>query len=419
MYTYLLAITGFSMYYSLYYITKDKMNPQGTFLLIWYFTAALSSISSLYDTSLQQEWSIKMMLIVFFSGVSFYIPSLLLAKRTKMNLETKIKFTSVYYMVTDFLMLMSILVFVIRFSTTGFEITLFSDASDKKSLIPPAIPFLNYFELLTPYLSLVGIFELGISRFLSKKRKIIIILYILFAIPISSLLFSISRGTLMIPILGTLYFLNIKYRPSWFKIFLFSFIFFLFVSSFSFLRLGEGSSVFTLFGNSIFSMLFSSFYSYIAMNFNNLNKLVNAHVELTGFWYSLEFLLKPFFANEYRLNLMHLHNFDTLFFNARTYLYAFYSDLGIIGTLLYPFLLGVFISLIVRISNLNSMYILLLLALQKAIFVTFFGNYFFSQLVLLFPYIIILLIIYSNKIVLSKPFKHSKLKENVFNETSY
>ncbi|MDD2384936.1 MAG: O-antigen ligase [Sulfurospirillaceae bacterium] len=397
MFSFILLITGFFMYISLYKITKDKLNPQAIFLLLWYLPSALSSMDFLYNHSLQRIWNTEMMLVIYLSGVAFYIPSILLAEKAADNLKNKIYYSKMYKSIFNFLMIMSIIAFIIRFKSTGFEMVFFSDASDKKSLVPLAIPFINYFELMIPYLGIMAFFELHMNSTLGYIRRNILISFFIFSTIIYSLLFSVSRGGLLISILAIIYFYNRKKYFTWKKIFLFLSILLIAIVSFSFIRLGQGSSVFLLFGDDILSMVFSSVYSYIAFNYENLHQLIRADIPMSGVWYSWKFLLKPFFYNEYELNSFNLCNYDTLFFNARTYLYPFYHDLHFAGILLYPFLLGLFLSLIVKFSNKNILYLLLVMALQKSIFFTAFGNYFFGELVIFFPFLVVFIIIFFNK----------------------
>jgi len=78
------------MYILLYKITKDKLNPQAIFLLFWYLPSALASVTSFYNPSLQEVWNTEMMLVIYLSGIAFFIPALLLAEKTTDNLKIKI-----------------------------------------------------------------------------------------------------------------------------------------------------------------------------------------------------------------------------------------------------------------------------------------------------------------------------------------
>jgi oligosaccharide repeat unit polymerase len=397
MFTFLLLITGLFMYASLYKITKDKLNPQGIFLLLWYLPSALASIESLYNPNLQTIWNIEMMLVVYLSGVAFYIPSILLAEKASNCLKNKIYYSRTYVFIYNFLMVASIVVFIVRFGATGFEMAIFSDTFDAKESAAAAIPFLNYFELMIPYLGIMAFFEFNMNNSLGYIRKNILIGYFIFSSIVYSLLFNVSRGGLLITILAVIYFYNRRNDFYWKKIILYLIILLTILVAFAFMRMGTGSAVFLLFGDDIISMLFSSLYSYIAFNYENLYQLIQANNTMSGGWYSWKFLLKTFFYNEYELNFFNFKDYDTLFFNARTYLYPFYHDLHFVGILLYPFLLGVLLSLIVKISNRKALYLVLVMALQKSIFVISFGNYFFGELVLLFPFLIIFFVTFLNK----------------------
>lgn len=400
MFTYLLLITGISMYVILYAMTRDKLNPQGIFLLLWYLPASLASAPFFYNLDLQEVWNTEMMLVVYLSGVAFFIPSILLAKRVRDVTQNKINFTNFYAIVFNSFMILSIIAFLFHFYKNGFTITMFSGEFDLKNSKPEIIKGLNYFELLIPYLSIVAFFELNFSNSLTKIRKNILLIYIFFALIIYSLLFNVSRGSLLVFFLALLYFYNRKYTFTWMKISTVLLGLLIAIGSFSFIRLGESSMVLSSYGEGKVAMLFSSIYTYVAYNYENLYQLIRADIPMSGGWYSWKFLLKPYFYDAYESNSLNLQEFDTLFFNARTYLYPFYHDLHFFGILIYPFLLGILISLLVRLSNQQPIYLLLLMSLQKAIMFTSFGNYFFGELVIFFPYIIIILIIYSTKIII-------------------
>lgn len=402
MYTFLLFFTGIFFYVSLYMRTKDKLYPSAVLLFIWYLSASISSIPSFYVPGLQNEWGSTMMLVVYCSGLAFYIPSFLLANKSVKITTSSIYFTSFYKIIFNFFLFLSVLAFILHFSQNGFNITILSSANDLKSTIPPALHGIHYFEILIPYLALASFFELQTSANISKKRKYILYLYIFFAIVIYSFLFAVSKGTILIFLLGIMYYYNRRYYITWKKIFILVPTLFIIIGLFSLLRMNSDSMVLTHFGTSVWSKMFSSFYTYIAYNFENLNKLVISDVSETGVWYSLKVFLYPVFFDEYHTNSMNLIKFDTLFFNARTYLYPFYHDLHFIGVLIYPFILGVLISFISYLSRKNLMYILLIMSIQKAIYFTFFGNYFFGEFIIFFPYLFILLLIFSNKITIQK-----------------
>ncbi|PIE24846.1 MAG: hypothetical protein CSA60_02515 [Neptuniibacter caesariensis] len=80
-------------------------------------------------------------------------------------------------------------------------------------------------------------------------------------------------------------------------------------------------------------------------------------------------------------------------FNARTYLYSYYHDFKYLGVVVISFFLGNFLSNVYLNIKKHPYLIPLLGALKKAIYVPFFGDYFFGELVLMFPYILIMLII--------------------------
>jgi len=386
------------MYVILFIKTKDPLNPNALFLLFWLFTASLSSFEFFYDQNIQKSWSIEMKLVVLFSAVAFFIPSFFLTKFSlKKSSKNKLYFSYLYRKSISILFFLGITSFFIRFRINKYVPTLFLNSSDIKHLVPQSIPILNYFELLLPYLSLVAIFEIIYAHNLKTTRK-----YFLIFIYISGLFYSlfylVSRGSLIIIITGTFYIIYRYTNISTKKIVLFFLIFIILTSAFSIVRLNEQSLVLNRFdNNNNINMIASSIYTYTAYNFENLRKLVDDNFKKTGILYSGKFLLYPFFKNEYQNNVFNFIEKNTIFFNARTYLYGFYHDLGFFGIILYPFLLGIIITLITNISYFDSYFILIIALLQKAIYFSFFGNYFFGELVIFFPYFILFLILNLNK----------------------
>lgn len=128
-----------------------------------------------------------------------------------------------------------------------------------------------------------------------------------------------------------------------------------------------------------------SAYNYISYSFENLNIVVQ-----NGSRYMI-------FANVFQSLYKILGIYDPIqtitndvagVFNSLTWLSPFFDDLGFFGVLLYPMLIGAFLSHFYNKSKYNRYYILLLAVLQKAIFVPFFGNYFLTSLSVMFPYVV-------------------------------
>jgi oligosaccharide repeat unit polymerase len=99
-------------YWYFYIKTKDKLNPFGVFLFIWYFSA---TIAILYYSSLQQPWSLEMHLVVLLSGISFFFGSFIFMRPRKLNRQQiKLKCNKTYIYLTRFIFVVALSSFVIE-----------------------------------------------------------------------------------------------------------------------------------------------------------------------------------------------------------------------------------------------------------------------------------------------------------------
>lgn len=140
----------------------------------------------------------------------------------------------------------------------------------------------------------------------------------------------------------------------------------------------------------------SSLYSYTGINFENLNKLTKAGPNWTVFIRSFYGILQTiglerFFPEKPKQ--------ITVFLNACPIVYDFYDDFWLIGVVLYSSFFSYILKHIYRKCNKNIEWCILLAALQKPIWVVFFGNYFWGYRIILFPFVISWLLIKSNSYV--------------------
>ncbi|EAS44607.1 hypothetical protein P3TCK_26577 [Photobacterium profundum 3TCK] len=335
-------------------------------------------------------------MVVILGGLSLYFPLLLIpGVNNKKNNVRGVVFTKLYRLVFNLTFFLALLSFLIRFKGQLFEPALFfSGASDAKSSVAGSVPFLNYFELLLPFISIAAVFELFKNKYLTKKRQCLLFTVIFFSIVIYSIIYTVSRGGLLIFILGVFYLYLAVYKVGFFKVISFGVFVLLGLSIFTFMRINSASAVVTHFGEGL-GVIFSPFYTYIAMCYENLNKLVISNGDMSLFWGALKAFLWPLYKSEYNVNVMGLEYYDTSFFNARTFLYPFYQDLGVFGVVLYSFLIGIIVQALYRVSLYDQRWLLLLAFMQKALVFTFFGNYFFSETVIIFPYVFALVLLLS------------------------
>ncbi|MNF82608.1 hypothetical protein D3C84_649170 [compost metagenome] len=211
-------------------------------------------------------------------------------------------------------------------------------------------------------------------------------LFIVFSLT-TIIFYKISRGELLIIILGWLYLIYYKYRFSLAKMLSVVVCIIIVFLLFTYLRLSTGGMVASYLGDGAASYI-SPIYTYVAINFENFNKLtLSEGFNYTYYLSSLKFIIYPFYPELYNSKYSDIKDFNTLFFNAKPFIYYFYHDLGLFGVALYSSLISSLVSLFYLVSKRDVRYSLMLSFMQKAIFFLFFGNYFFGEMVIFFPYV--------------------------------
>ncbi|MFP0552808.1 O-antigen polymerase [Acinetobacter baumannii] len=386
--------------------TRDYLHPLGLGIFFWFFTAGISNISALYDANIQQNLSSQTNILIFLSGIFFIIP-VFFSRQLNKEIFTKYKifFGLKYRIFFNIFLFLSLVSFYLRFNDVLLNPPYFNveDAFDVKSAVPPALSGVNLFDVFTPFLAVLCVFELFFSINLTKFRKLLLILFIIFSV-IVSVLYKVSRGELIIFILAFIYLyctsreIKFSLKPA--------ILVTIFLSSFIYLgvsRIPSESRVSTQFGDGFLNIVFSQIYTYVAMNFQNLNTLVNSNHEFTYIWGGLKFILYPFFKSDYENNFVKLTDYNTEFFNAKTYIYYFFNDLGFIGALIYSLIIGAIIQYFYNLSTKNIKFFAFIACLLKAIFFMFFGNYFFGDNIIFLPYIFsIFLILMMRTVALNK-----------------
>lgn len=374
-------------YFVTVFRTRDWVAPSGLLCMFWFAAASLADFAVLKDPTLQHDWEFETYAAVYLSGLSMFTAGLVQVKRRGIQ-PVHCDPSATFRLATTILMWLSIVAVAARFYISGFSLEIlilqFGNA-DLKSQIPDGIPIVHYFEIFTPFLCLSAIFELKSSRKLGRLRRIGLIGYVVYSIVVYSIILTVSRGTLLVIITGTLYIYARDGHLRFKHLITIAALVIAAMSGFSFLRMSAGFLSNSFLGDEPLMIFLSPIYTYVAFNFENFNSLVRADTDPTYVFYSLKFLLWPVFKSEYESGAIRLIDFDTLFFNARTFLYPFYHDLGLIGCVIYPGIISFFLARLNNYSHKNPGLIILLMALQKSIWFTFFGNYFFGELVIFIP----------------------------------
>lgn len=381
-----ILLCGMSIYASCYSRTKDLLNPFGISSIIW---CVVSGFAALKLSYVQQSWTGEMYIIIFLFPITILVSSYVKIP-VKADKPININFTNMYIFFSRFVFLVSILCAVFEWRQQDYGMTLLEGGFFDVKSGWTAATFFHYGTILLPYCAIFAFFELCYRKDKNKLECIFLIL-IIFAHLFYSIFLAVSRGDLIISFLGGLYILLRCYHISIKKIaamLLILLIGLIFIAS---IRINEASMVFNIVRGHPY---ISAVYSYTALNLENLNKLVNAGSSYSLFGRTFGGFLQLF-------GLESLGNFtakwQTYFFNATPLCYGFYDDLGLLGVVLYTFILYAVINVLYTKSRYDIRYILIIAVLQKAIYCVFFGNYFTEYRVIIFPYIVTCLLIWTLK----------------------
>src|SRR5690606_26970331 len=121
----------------------------------------------------------------------------------------RLDFNFFYRVVFNFILLLSVITFLMRFGSLLTQAPLLSGAgSDLKSLVPIAPPLLNCIDVSILYIALTALFELKYSYRLTRGRRILLIFFVIFTI-VAALIYKVSRGEFLVFMMGAIYILLI------------------------------------------------------------------------------------------------------------------------------------------------------------------------------------------------------------------
>lgn len=389
-----LLLSAIATYWFLVGRTRDLLAPSALLCLFWFGAASLAAVESLKNFNIQRAWEYETYAAVYLSGISMFIGGLFQIPRQTVQpiaCESSPQFRSV----TTTLMGLSLAAVALRLYVFGFSLDQFSfqpDVADIKNNATDAIPFVHYFEIMTPFLSVAAIFELKSSPNIGKLRRLGLIAYVIYSVAVYSILLNLSRGTLLVIVTGALYIYVRSGSLRFIRLTTLGLLISAGMIGFSFFRLSSEGLVNSFFGEDRLIALLSPIYTYVAFNFENFNSLVRAETAPTYFFYSLKFILWPFMKSQYETGLIQLTDFDTYFFNTRTFIYAFYHDLGLLGCIIFPGFISIMAAFLQNSSINSPGNHIFLMGIQKSIIFTFFGNYFFGELSIFIPLLILFLL---------------------------
>lgn len=373
-------LLGITFYFIMYRKTKDILNPFGISSFLWLFVAAFANLRLSY---LQSQWGIEMHFIVIAAAIAIFMAGVLTVPYSDIFYYPKesVHITGSYKKLTRFVFILSIICAVMEWKNSNYYISNFSQVvgADLKVGLE-GISVVHYGTILLPYCALYSFYELIFDnkkgRFSNCYNFFVICTAALF-----SYFVLVSRGTLLIIVMGIIYMYHCKFRlKSWKVLTLIILVLLGFIYMAS-IRLVSSSLVFTA---ATKSSGFNAIYTYATFSFENLNKLVEQGSPFTIIYCSiLRHILQLV-----NLDTLNIIEFNTAFFNTRTFLYEFYYDMGFFGTFIYPFSIYLFIGFLYRKIRNNGANILILASIQKGIFTIFFANYLSGMLVIIWPIVV-------------------------------
>lgn len=356
----------------------DSFSPDGIFGAVWFFVIGLYQLKL---SNNQSAWGWLMWFVVLSSAVTFYLGSYTveladqkkncrfekyyIRSTIKIRLTNKISRKKMHVsLVAAFFV--SLLAFIIEVIAAG------------------TIPILNrqfgnYVNFGLPYVHYLVV-SMGIILVLMYMyhimfgfNRVLILLYVIGWIVLISML---NRHVILFAAIGTL--IARHYMKKQFKLYTLGLFLVIALGAFALLgslRQVSADHLFE-FGNfkQQYNYVFMWIYYYLTVGLTNLNNLV-----LNGFDYSFGIQtftplwtftgLKGLFSNQANLN----------FSGVGTYLEGIYLDFGILGVLIYPFIMGLgskYFYLKLRNGHANIISISIILCIVNEFMFMFFSDYF-------------------------------------------
>ena len=390
---YLYIFASVFLYLWLYKKSGDSMNPFGLSIFTFLFGASLSSLNMF---NYRNDLSIETHFIICVVTLEILFLGILFCKKNHPKIDTEYYISFRFIRISRMVIALIVLGSLVNWISLGATFADFSsnvfDVKNELEVLQESSGFItnvtNYFTYLLPITPLYVLYYLLFYKECSKKEKYLSIAFIL-TIMFFIWMTQASRGSLLLIFIGAIYIMNFKYS---FSIRTLSALFMFVVLLLAFLmtlRVNEQSITFSGYYSNIY---LNHIYSYISSSYFVFDKLVAEGSPYTIFsatWVTIGKIFNPNSSMG-----MVMKDIDGVF-NAKTFLYMFYHDLGILGVMLYPALIYSVLGYIYHMTmNSRPYYILLIAILGKAIVCVFFGNYFFGSFSNDIPYIVTFLVIW-------------------------
>lgn len=369
-------------YFVLAMRSKDTLNPFAISIFSWMGGAAVSQLNL---SELIGKWCLEMHILVCVCSYAIIITGLIFSKREKnfYYIQTDCVVNWKYKIAARSFLICAFACALIEWYASGFYIPLLhGNAGEDLKAGVIAISGVHYGTVCVPYCALLSLFEL-----LNDKKSNKIFHVSIIAITVAYVLgVQMSRGDLLIIIFGGLLLMHTKKDIKISQMVVIGGGIVAILIGIMLIRLQNMESlVFTATSNPYLS----SIYMYIATCYDNLNSLVSNQNHFTVAFVSI---IRPI-CDVINLDIpIQILNYNVVFFNAKTFLYSFYHDLGILGGVLFPTIIYGAIGVTYKKVRIDGRFLLFLAALQKSIWMVFFGNYFTGTVVTTFPLVLIFIL---------------------------
>lgn len=321
-------LCGIGVYLYFYKNTKDTLNPFGISLGLFLLSFGFSCLQLnpvQFELSLNTHFIIILTAIeIFCVGIIFTVPLKTHLRRSDQYPIITSNYTFFMYILVGivFLTCFFVWMYVEMYQIYGNNI----GGSDRKTMMSNAINtsrVVSYIIQILPYTVLYILYDLLFNLKRSKKKVVFGLLYIIWVIIfIWNIL--VSRGTLLIVFLGSLFLISRKYKL---KLKETLFIFMGLAIIMALLMTLRMSSTSVVFSGNTSNAYFNTIYNYVAITFQVFDKLVrhgSPYSLLSATWITFSKILGTYNPDTQLLYTVGIYN-------AKTFLYSFYHDLGLIG----------------------------------------------------------------------------------------
>ena len=367
----LLFQAGF-MFISFYRARKDVLNPDGLFVAVWLMCIALSQLRLSTE---QNEWNMRVWFVIYGSMLFYLLGSKIVDLKSVR--VVRIKGTSIFDIDQLKLRRSIVVLFIISFLSFAVEVAVAGYvpifAKSMSAYTSFGISFIHYNTvaicvvviLSFYYMLLYGLDKLSIVLFMLGLGQIISI---------------VSRQLLIFTIFGCV--LIFHYTKKRLSIKIITLIAIALLAIFALMGALRSQSIDYLYAvakikNDVPKNYLMWPYLYFSMGFENLNNLISSNS--VDFMYGrlsfepimaltrIKTLLKP-------TDLTAFHTIRE--FNVSTYLSSYYLDFGIVGTIIAPFIIGVFSKLIYLKRHLKPIYLFAYIFVAHNLIFAFFVNFY-------------------------------------------